>query len=114
LAYLTRLIYHERATGEREELAGLIESTVGVEEDRLEVGMARQTIAESLIEEGEIKGRREQAAKMLLRQLRIRFGDLSASIEQTIQTTRDLALLERWHERLITAQSLKDVGIGVP
>jgi hypothetical protein len=114
LAYLTQLVYHERAKGEREELAELIESTVGVEDDRLEVNMARQTIAEAIREEGAIEGRREQAVDMLLKQLRLRFETVPAQIEQTIQATRDLRQLNQWLERFATAKTLKDVGVGAP
>jgi hypothetical protein len=114
LAYLTQLVYHERAKVEREELAELIESTVGVDEDRLEVNMARQTIAEAIREEGAVEGRREQAAKMLLRQLRLRFGELPAEVEQKIRLTRDIHRLEQWLDRFATAKSLADVGIGAP
>lgn len=114
LAYLTQLVYHERARGEREELAELIESTVGVDEDRLEVNMARQTIAQAIEEEGRLKGLLQGMQETLLRQLRLRFGDLPSGVPEIVQATRDAARLNQWLDRFATAKSLKDVGIGAP
>lgn len=57
---------------------------------------------------GLAKGRAEGEQKLLLRQLRYRFGDLPASTLEKI-TAADEPLLERWAERLLGARTLDEV-----
>ena len=100
----------------REERAGLAELAVerqrGVDE-RNEVKAMSQTIAESLIEEGEIKGeikgetkaRRADLQRLLKRRFSNKFDEAAAA---RIQTTEDLAVLESWLDAFADAQSWSD------
>src|SRR5262249_11817328 len=111
LSYLVALVYHERPENEHEPLGDLIEKSVKKDEYRQEVHMARRTIAQMLRDEGRAEARREHAAGTRLLQLRLRFGELPAAVEQTVQATRDVEQLERWLDRFATAKSLSEVGI---
>ena len=82
LSYVHALVYHER--------------------DPLERGMERG------MERGEFRARQTT----LIRQLRKRFRDLSAELVQTIEATEDTAQLDEWLDRVVTAKSLREVGIG--
>lgn len=56
---------------------------------------------------GVLKGRRQ----LLLMQLRSRFDDLPASTVQAVESTVDTEQLDEWAERILTAQTLDDMGI---
>jgi hypothetical protein len=58
------------------------------------------------------KVRNEGERRVLLRQLRARFGEVPAAIVARIEAA-DMADLERWSERVLTAQTLADV-LGDP
>jgi hypothetical protein len=58
------------------------------------------------------EGRQEEARRLLLRQLRVRFGELPAATVARIEAA-DLADLERWSERVLGAQTLAEV-LGDP
>ncbi len=66
-----------------------------------------KSIAQEIMQSGEIHARKTT----LIRQLRKRFGALSAEIEQTIEATEDIAQLDEWLDRFATAKALRDVGI---
>jgi len=66
------------------------------------------TVAEQLIAEGELKGRAEGKAELLLRQLGRRFGPVAPDIEARIHAA-DAALLDVWGDRILDARSLADV-----
>jgi hypothetical protein len=80
----------------------------------------RQTIADSLREEGwkegRRKGREEEAVrsrrKILLHQLDTKFGDLPADTVATIKKTASIEQLDEWLSRLVNAVTLAEVGIG--
>ena len=59
-------------------------------------------------EEGREQGRQEGEARMLLRQLRLKFGPLAPEIEEKVRSTDADRLLE-WIERVLTAERLQDV-----
>ncbi len=71
---------------------------------------------EELVRFGEDRGRGEgleQGARLgeahtLLRQLRLKFGDLSPDTETRVRSASE-ADLHRWVERILTAESLDDV-----
>ena len=107
LSYLGALVYHEREKAERPGLRELIKNSVESEDHRQEVAIMGQTIAESLKEEGEVKMGRE----MLLSQLGVRFGEVPPDIVATIETTTDLAQLKGWGNRLVTAETIEEIGI---
>jgi hypothetical protein len=57
------------------------------------------------------KGLEKGEARMLVRQLRLKFGDLPDSLERRIGDADEAALL-RWSERVLTAGRLEDVLDG--
>ena len=71
-----------------------------------------KTIAQELEERGMERGELRARQTTLSRQLRKRFRDLSAEVVQTIEATEDIAQLDEWLDRVVTAKSLRDVGIG--
>jgi hypothetical protein len=75
----------------------------------------RQTIAEALKEEGKKEGKKqgklELGRKVLLRQLRKRFGEVPPEVEAGVKKATDLKQLEEWLDRVVTAKELGDVGI---
>ena len=71
-----------------------------------------KTIAQELEERGMERGELRARQTTLIRQLRKRFRDLSAEIVQTIEATEDIAQLDEWLDRVVTAKSLREVGIG--
>ena len=54
------------------------------------------------------EGRQEGEARVVLRQLRLKFGPLEPEIEERVRSA-DTDLLLEWGERVLTAQSLEDV-----
>jgi hypothetical protein len=63
-------------------------------------------------DEGRAQGAVGALQQTLMRQLRLRFGELPAGMEQTIQSTRDSSRLDQWLNRFATASNLDEVGIG--
>jgi hypothetical protein len=116
LTYLHALVHHERQAGEREQMQRLIEASVQTDEHRQEVVMVRKTGADAYREEGAEQGRREEAVRsrqeMLVRLLRRRFKEVPAATEAVIQKTADVGQLEAWLEQMVTAKTLKEIGIG--
>jgi Domain of unknown function (DUF4351) len=58
--------------------------------------------------EGHKEGHKEGERQLLLRLLRVRFGDLPAQIVSRVKTA-DVNHIERWGERILHAQSLDSV-----
>ncbi|HVR97877.1 MAG TPA: Rpn family recombination-promoting nuclease/putative transposase [Thermoanaerobaculia bacterium] len=59
-------------------------------------------------EEGRQEGRQEGEARVVLRQLRLKFGPLEPEIEELVHSS-DADRLLGWSERILTAESLQDV-----
>jgi hypothetical protein len=59
-------------------------------------------------QEGRQEGRQEGEARILLRQITLKFGPPSEEVRRQIQTA-DAETLLRWSERILTAQGLDDV-----
>lgn len=59
-------------------------------------------------EEGLQKGRQEGEARIVLRQLRFKFGPLESEVENRVRSADADRLLE-WGERVLTAKSLQDI-----
>jgi predicted transposase/invertase (TIGR01784 family) len=59
-------------------------------------------------EEGRQKGRQEGEARIVLRQLRLKFGSLESDVEAQVRSADPDRLLE-WSERVLTAKSLQEV-----
>ena len=54
------------------------------------------------------EGRQEGEARVVLRQLRLKFGPLHPEIEEQVHSA-DADRLLRWSERILSAESLQDV-----
>lgn len=74
-----------------------------------------KTIAELLRAEGRREGRAkdilEGQALTLLRMLRNQFGELPPVTVATVKSCREIARLEAWMDRLLSAASLDEMGI---
>jgi hypothetical protein len=71
-------------------------------------------LAEGLAEgraKGRAEGRAEHARDLLLRQLRARFGEIPASVAERVHAA-ELAELDRWAERVVTAATVDEVFVG--
>lgn len=62
-------------------------------------------------EEGRQEGRQEGEARLVLRQLRLKFGPLDPESEERVRTA-DADRLLLWSERILTAKNLQDVLQG--
>ena len=60
------------------------------------------------MQEGRQEGRQEGEARVLLRQLTLRFGDLPEDARKRIESADADTLLE-WSERVLTASTLDEV-----
>jgi hypothetical protein len=60
------------------------------------------------MQEGMSKGMREGEARLLLRVLASRFGELPQSVQVRVQQA-DVSQLERWGDRLLAARTLEDL-----
>jgi hypothetical protein len=99
LATVFRYIFVVNERFGAEELLGLLTQVVD-EEGKREMA----SVADQLIQQGEHKGQR----KLLLRQLRARFGELSdAAVAQV--NAADAGQLDKWAERVLSAPTLAEV-----
>jgi hypothetical protein len=100
-------VYHEREPGEHEQDVEFIRATVRASRKAEVTAMAR-TIAEDLMERGEIKAKRAT----LLRQLGLRFK-IPPAIEAKIQATDDSQQLDAWLDGVVKARKLGDIDFKV-
>jgi hypothetical protein len=110
LSYIMALVYHARDQSEQPKLQKTIESSVQTDVHRQEIFEMRRTMADELEEKGALKNRRQ----VLLRLLKRRFGNVPAAVSATIRGTHDPEQLDEWLDRFATAETLDDVGIGMP
>ncbi len=73
----------------------------------------KRTIADDLMDKGHARGQLETARATLVRQLCVRFGELPDRIVATVQATTDLEQLNTWLDRVVTADTLEDISIGL-
>lgn len=59
-------------------------------------------------EEGLQEGRQQGEARVVLRQLRLKFGPLAPEIEERVRSA-DADRLLGWSERILTAETLQEV-----
>ena len=69
---------------------------------------ARRYIAQGRVQAARDEGRKHGARAFLLRQLRSRFGELPAAAIARVGSA-EFAMIERWADRLLSAQTLADV-----
>jgi putative YhgA-like transposase len=113
LSYLYAFVYHEREECERQPLLDRIEAAEWKSEHRQELNQMGKTIAEALRDEGRAEERVESARSTLLRQLRRKFGDISQDMAERIEGTTDLERLTTWLDRIVTVETLEEMGIGL-
>ena len=65
------------------------------------------------LEEARQERLQEGEARMLLRQLRLKFGALAPEIEEQVRSA-DADRLLVWGERILTAESLEDIFLDLP
>jgi len=107
LATLWRYIFSVQKTYDPEELVALLVSAAG-EEDMAELLSAADKLHERGRKEGVKEGERQGQQRALLRQLSARFGALSETVTARIQAS-DVAELDRWTDRVLTAGSLDEL-----
>jgi hypothetical protein len=112
LWFLRGLVYHSREKPEWGRLSEIIVSSVR-EEYRSEVELMGQTIAEALLEEGELKGEIKGAIKSkratLLRLIQLRFSGVSPAILAEIEATKDNQKLDEWLDAFATAKEISEM-----
>jgi hypothetical protein len=115
LHYVEALVYHSRGMGEHGALRQRIDAALRHDEDRLEVEMARRTLADVHRDEGRDQGWREGTLaankRTLVDLLRLRFETLPAETEQVIEATQDPDRLAEWLRGVVTARDLDSIGI---
>ena len=115
LTALFRYIFVTNPTMNRDLLRGLLPGDRGTEVEEALMNWYHQEVERGRKEgrregrrEGERDGELKAARRVLLKQLRLRFGELPAAILARIEAA-ELSELDPWTERVITASSLEDV-----
>ncbi len=103
LATLFRYILQASPTVERDVLRGLLPGDRGAEVEEVVMNWFEREV-----NAGERRGERSAERRVLLKQLRLRFGEVPASVVTRIEAA-DVPELDVWAERVITATRLEDV-----
>ena len=127
LSYIHALVAHERQPDEQQQLGESIETSVQTDPHRNEVNAMRITIADSLIAQGHQKGHQkgrqegrqegheegalESRRNILLRHITKRFGDVPTETLSVIEHCKDPVQLDEWLDGVLTAKSLRALGI---
>jgi hypothetical protein len=114
LSYLLALVYHDRKSDEHAGLQEAIEEAVQADQERREVKNMGKSMADTLIERGKKEGEVRGSQRLLLAQLREKFGEVPTATQQVVKQTTSMKQLERWGRRLLSAKTLEDVQIGAP
>jgi predicted transposase YdaD len=105
------LAAHDRKKHKLEDVMGRLMEAAGEEATE-----EFESLADVLLEQGREQGRKEGEQKgerkILVKQLRLRFGELSEAVVARIRAAKPRQL-ERWAERVLTARSLDEV-LGKP
>jgi predicted transposase YdaD len=118
--YLALIIYHRREAPDRPALLEVIQAGVKDRRQQEEIEEMGKTIAQALIEEGEARGEVRGKAQgslqtrqeILLALLEEKFGTLSAQIHEQVQAIRDSERLSALIRRILTANTLSDLGLA--
>ncbi len=127
LSYVHAMVYHYREEGEFARFQKTIETSARRPIDKQEIVAMGRTAAEAMMAKGREEGRQEGREEgrqegreegqlialrgMLLRQLGQRFGTLPGAVVEAVETTSGLPELEAWLDRVLSAETLDDVGI---
>ena len=106
------MVYHERSDSEQRRLQEVMENSVQDEATRQEVVKMRKTGAEALMERGERRAGMRIRRQTLIRLLRRRFGDIPPEVVSAVEATDNVDQLDNWLDRLVTARTLDELGIG--
>ena len=111
LTALFRHILQTNPTVEREVLRGLLPGARGDEVQEAVMNWFEREMDRGRREgerAGERKGERNAECRMLLKQLRLRFGELPAAVVALVEAA-DVPELDVWIERIVTASQLEHV-----
>lgn len=111
LSYIRALIYHEREKSERETLNRVVDDAVQKDPHRQEVFDMGKTIAEALMEEGEVRGATKALQQTLQELLEEKFRRIPAGVLKRVAATGDVEQLRNWIKASSRARKLADVGI---
>src|SRR5579862_8723998 len=106
MGFFLQLIVHKRDVEEHERLRELVMEAAERRQDQ-EVSEMAKTAAEVYEERGRKEGRRA----MLLHQMRQKFGTLPDATVMRVQAIRTVAELDRLAERILSANSLDEMGL---
>ena len=120
LSYIHAMVYHYREEVEIPRLQNRIETSARRADEKQEIVTMGRTGAEALMARGREKGReegREEGRLIALRDTLLlllgqRFGTLPAAVVDAVESIADRPKLEAWLERVLTAETLDDVGIA--
>jgi hypothetical protein len=115
LTALFRYIVQTNPAVERDVLRGLLPGEPGAESRSVEEAVMNwfEREVDQGRREGERKGERTGKRSVLLKQLRLRFGDLPAAIVARVEAA-EVPELDAWSERFVTASQLDEVFGPVP
>ena len=102
-------MYHEREDAPA--LQQVIEDSVQTDPHRQEVKNMKKSYAEVLKDEGRKEERLTSRREMLLEAIRTRIGEPPAAVVAAVEASADIAQLDAWFRRALTAQNLTDLGI---
>jgi hypothetical protein len=106
-----RLAHHEREQNEYPSLLESIKKTIRDEDRRREVIDMPRSMADVHLEQGREEGTIKTLQETLLRQLLRRFTEVPATVEKVIRATHRIEQLNSWLDLILTAPTLKDMGI---
>jgi hypothetical protein len=108
LTSLFRYIVQTNPAVKREVLRGLLPGDRGTQ-----VEEAVMNWFETEVAQGRREGERNAERRVLLKQLRLRFGELPAAVVARVEAA-DMPELEAWTERFVAASRLEDVLAATP
>ena len=107
LTALFRYIVQTNPTVKREVLRGLLPGDGGTEVEEAVMNWFETEVDQGR-RDGERRGERKGRRALLLKQLRLRFGELPASVVARVEAA-EVAELDAWGERVVTMSRLEDV-----
>jgi len=107
LTALLRYILQTNPTVQRDVLRGLLPGDRSAEVEEAVMNWFESEVEQGR-RDGERSGRREGERRLLLKQLRLRFGELPATVVARVEAA-EVPELEAWGERFVTASRLEDV-----
>jgi len=110
IQYILLLLLHRRSPTEGKAISGRIWERIGLQ-GHGEGSEMEQTWYQSVVAEGIEKGQIDAAQRMLLRQLKARFGPLPEAAEIRVRAIREEEKLDALAVQLLEATSLDELGL---